>query len=1172
MRAFREIFRFEWRLQARSPLAIVTAAVFFAIHFFAARKMGVSIGMGPTADAENLNLNAAIAIVQNEFTLGAFMLFPAIALVATAITRDHERAMTELMFVRPIRERSYVLGHFAGGLTFALLVALFGILGTLAGHLVPGLDPERMGELVAAPYWFAFLTGAVPNTFITAALLFSAAAATRSIAGAFTATILLMVLTGVAAARFAAGDAPWAALLDPFGLIATVESTQYWTLNELTTELPGGSIWWNRALWVGIALAALAATSARYRFSLRRPTRSRRQVRRPEPAAPALSGTRATPRFGLRGAAAQFASQLRGDLRVVFLSPPLYIVLALVANSCYQYVYADRVVKWVAPLTSLLIGHFDLELLELVFLAVLYYAGELVHRERQARVTEIADASPVSVAVPVLAKAAALAIAFAALVGVAVLTFIALQAANGYTHFEIGLYLRAAFLVYGLQHYILAAVAVLLLLVVSNRWIGTLMIVVFFVGRVVLPALGFENLLYQFRLPSMLHSDMNGFARPANQIAWLSAYWVAFIVLALVVGVLVAPRGYYDRAVQRLHDARSRLSASTVAFGTGAALAFVALGSWVFYNTHVRNEYVPPLERDARAAAYERQYQSYADRVVPQPTALDLGIDVFPQERRVETRGTARLVNDADVAIDEVLVTLNPALTVNALALEGAALVDGDPKLGVYRYRFGAPLAPRATLAMTWSLTWRNGDFRNSPPDPSVVRNGTFFQSAAIMPTLGYDAGRELENVDARRREGLVPKVRLADLDDPSVPDAAWFGARPADVRVQMSTSPEQTVVAAGTLKREWVDGGRHYFEYQSDVPMPLGALSFTSARYEVARDSWNGIAVEIYHDPRHTQAVHRMIETAKRGLEYYTHEFGPYPLPSFRIFEYPRYRTFGRALAGGVAIPEHSFALRSNEEIDFVTAHELAHYWWGGRVRPAQRQGRRINETLASYCALMLIQDWQGSEAVNFQLKSMLDAYLDFRSQQSIEELPVIRTEEPDIAYSKGALAMYALQDLIGVDKVNLALRHLVDKFGNGLPPFSTTRDLVAELRAVAGDEHQKLITDLFEKIVFYDLVVTRAESRAVDGGFEVTIGVAARELEADGAGVEKEVPLSAYFDVAVFPATPGGEPLYLRKHKLTSGEQSITVRVPSAPGSVGVDPYGKMIDRTQSDNVRDL
>ena len=672
MRAFAEIFRFELRFQARSPVWIAAAALFFTIHFLAARKVGISIGVGPLADAETLNLNAALAIVQTEFALSILMLFPAAALVATAITRDYELRTAELMFVRPIREPSYVLGRFFGGLVVAIVAALAGLAGTITSHVAPGLDPQRMGELAAAPYVFALAAGVLPNTFIIAALLSSGAALTRSIAGAFAAMILLIVVFVLAQAFTGPDTIRLGALIDPFGFIATAESTRYWTLADVTGRPPGGLIWVNRALWVGLAIAALAATVASYRFAVRRaPFRLAPRSSSKGAAAPAPSGVRATPLFGWRGAVAQFRSQLRMDLRVVFKSPPLYLVLAIAAFTAYGYVHGEgqllrgdglMVAGYrVEPLTTFLVDHFAFGMLELMFLVLLFYVGELVHRERQSRVGEIVDASPVASGTVVVSKTVALCAALLAIPGVGVVTFLVQQALAGVTRFELGVYLKSVLLVNGVGQYVLAAVAVALLLVVRNRWLGTLLVLVFFIGRAALAPLGYWDLLYQFRLMPVRHSDMNGFGAFGGQVEWLSVYWGAFIVLVLVAGHLLAPRGYYDRLRQRFADARSRLTRFTRVTAAAAALAFAALGAWVFYNTHVLNEYVSLHDTERRATDYEKKYRTFLGRPVPQPTSFDVELDVFPAERRTEVRGTAELVNDGKAAIDEVLVLLERA-------------------------------------------------------------------------------------------------------------------------------------------------------------------------------------------------------------------------------------------------------------------------------------------------------------------------------------------------------------------------------------------------------------------------------------------------------------------------------------------------------------------------------
>ena len=137
-------------------------------------------------------------------------------------------------------------------------------------------------------------------------------------------------------------------------------------------------------------------------------------------------------------------------------------------------------------------------------------------------------------------------------------------------------------------------------------------------------------------------------------------------------------------------------------------------------------------------------------------------------------------------------------------------------------------------------------------------------------------------------------------------------------------------------------------------------------------------------------------------------------------------------------------------------------------------------------------------------------------------------------------------------------------------------SRDLVNAVRAVAGEEHQSLITDLFERITFYDLRIESALARIVDGGYEVDIEVTGRQLQADGSGVETEVPLDVWFDVALFAdageALDVATPLLVEKQRLHSGSQTLTLRTATLPERVVLDPFHKMIERTPTDNTLEV
>jgi ABC-2 type transport system permease protein len=93
--------------------------------------------------------------------------------------------------------------------------------------------------------------------------------------------------------------------------------------------------------------------------------------------------------------------------------------------------------------------------------------------------------------------------------------------------------------------------------------------------------------------------------------------------------------------------------------------------------------------------------------------------------------------------------------------------------------------------------------------------------------------------------------------------------------------------------------------------------------------------------------------------------------------------------------------------------------------------------------------------------------------------------------------------------------------------------------------------------------------------GNWQVSLDVKARKVVVDSVGVETEVPMNDLVEVGVFAAAADGglgDPLYLRMHRVRSGEQRITVTVPGKPAGAGIDPRNLLIDVEAADNLRGM
>jgi hypothetical protein len=162
----------------------------------------------------------------------------------------------------------------------------------------------------------------------------------------------------------------------------------------------------------------------------------------------------------------------------------------------------------------------------------------------------------------------------------------------------------------------------------------------------------------------------------------------------------------------------------------------------------------------------------------------------------------------------------------------------------------------------------------------------------------------------------------------------------------------------------------------------------------------------------------------------------------------------------------------------------------------------------------------------------------------------------------------MYALADYIGEDKVNQAARRFRDAAAFRGPPYPSSPQLIAALREVTPPELQYLIDDMFERIVLYDNRALSARAHALpDGRYEILLKVQAKKLRADELGKEEAVPLADFIDIGA--VGEAGEPLVLRREKITQEDNSFTLIAPRKPVKAGIDPLTKLIDRTPRDNV---
>src|SRR5699024_3186119 len=358
-----------------------------------------------------------------------------------------------------------------------------------------------------------------------------------------------------------------------------------------------------------------------------------------------------------------------------------------------------------------------------------------------------------------------------------------------------------------------------------------------------------------------------------------------------------------------------------------------------------------------------------------------------------------------------------------------------------------------------------------------------------------------------------------------------------------------QNAIVLGYLQKEWEEGDRKFFHYSMGDQKMLNFFAYNSGKYEVKREKWEDINLEIYYNKAHDYNVDRMVKSLQKSFEYFTKEFSPYQFEQARIIEFPSSEgSFAQSFANTFPFSESIGFIADVEEesekaVDYpfsVTSHELAHQWWAHQVIGGNVQGATmLSESLAEYSSLKVLEHEYGKGQMRKFLQEALNSYLSGRSYESKKEKPLMYNENQQyIHYNKGSLIFYALSDYLGEEKLNKILSNYIDKVAFQEPPFTTAGELVEEIKKQTPDSLQYMVKDMFEDITLYDNYIEEVSAEKLENGkYEVDIKAIVSKYKSGEQGEktfalngdslvytnkrEKEVkslPLEDYIEVGIF------------------------------------------------------
>ena len=1114
----KHLLRFELlHFSKRKWTAFLVPLFFIAFGIFA----GSSAGARPM---ENTFKNGTFSITYILGLLSLINIYTATIIAAQVLFREKDARFSLLLYSTQIRKSDYLLSRFL--IVFGITVLSY-FLFTLAFALGQFLSIDAPDEYGVFQLWFyiqPFLLLAIPNAIFCSAIICLVGWLSQNklliyVSGLFI-YIFYMVTLIFSSSPLMGGGFPsspeaidMAARFDPFGLSAFFQQTLQWTAFQRNNQLISleGNMLFNRIFIIGISIFALLFLGYKFQFSLAE--KSNHEAKLKDESLPLKVFYKAvlTEVNSLRHLFKSMVSFINLDLKFIVKSIPFVLILIGLGFILSMEIYAEiekgiRLPQKYAS-TELMINTILETFPAICIIVLLFYGNELIWRTRDTNFHLIEDSTPIILSVKMLSKWISLSIITLIFLIWTLIISVIFQLSYQYYLFDFAAYL-SLFYVVGVPIILSCGLIVSTQYLFKNKYLGLVISTIF-------TFLAASNLGRNVGLTHPLFRFTKTFVGEISAFNSFGGYLFAF-TCRMLFGFCVTLSVFFMVAKFR-QNRKFQVSIFQV------FLAILLVSVSIFSGLNIHNH----LELEDEKATldwqqnYEKKYRKYANLL--QPTIIDIqtNIDLFPERNSYKVKAIYTFQNKTDKPIERLLFYVSDEIKLKKLTVSNTKDSSSDRALGHHWFVLQKPLQPNEKISteMEFDYTWN--PFTKHTSFNAIVENGSFMRISNYFPSLGYQSDNEISDKEERKNRKLGSQRDVLSLGAARKTQHDFI-----HLESIISTSKDQIALGVGELVKQWTKAERSYFHYKTTSLIPP-RFAVSSAKYLVVKKAYRGINIEVYFHPSHFENVNHLIENATKTLDYCEVNFGKYPFKTIRFAEISSLtRGFAATaypatifMAEDMIFHANIKADKKQDVINELAGHELSHEWWGAnQLSPDEREGAKLlTETLAMYTELMLVKKMYGAKRVLENVRMHQGIYLSVRGLTDEQPLFKTRIENAHQHYSKGLVVMYQLSELIGEEKINLALRNLFKKYANSnLSPIST--DLLDKLYAVSEPKYHAKIDEFFKQITTYDIEIQTKSAVKNNAKYAVNIVGKVNKYYENGKGIKTNVVLNDSVEVAVY------------------------------------------------------
>ncbi|MGH9927955.1 MAG: M1 family metallopeptidase [Pyrinomonadaceae bacterium] len=296
-----------------------------------------------------------------------------------------------------------------------------------------------------------------------------------------------------------------------------------------------------------------------------------------------------------------------------------------------------------------------------------------------------------------------------------------------------------------------------------------------------------------------------------------------------------------------------------------------------------------------------------------------------------------------------------------------------------------------------------------------------------------------------------------------------------ATITFSITAPARDLAVANGKLSRvENTSSTTRTWTYTEAVPIPPYCMIIAVGDFARVEPPTETTLLAYYVPQPDSAYAMQGFAPANPSLKFFSQTVAPYPYEKLALI-IGATRFGGMENSSAIVFPSNLFNPRSNEQLSDVfkireglvnvTAHEIAHQWFGDSVTESTWSDLWLSEGFADYFAGLFIQHYEGEPAFQRYLKQEADTYFNYEKRT---RTPIHDTDTEDLFkllnannYQKGAWVLHMLRSELGDEPFFRGIRIYYDAHKNST---ATSEDLRAALEKASGRD----LKDFFARWIY--------------------------------------------------------------------------------------------------------